>query len=90
MYATFQSCINLVNAPIIPDNVTDMSFTFSDCINLVGDIVVTSRNVASFTDCFYRTDDYLPKTLYCPTGSLTYTMAMSTCDGINGVTVIAI
>ena len=89
MYSTFRYCSKLVNAPTIPANVTNMAYTFQSCTNLVGDITVVNANVTNFTNCFYGCNASLAKTLYCPTGSASYNLAINVSNGINGVTVIA-
>ena len=86
---TFYSCSRLVNAPTIGANVTNMASTFRYCWNLAGDITVVNVGITSFTDCFDGCNASLAKTLRCPTGSASYDLAMTTCDGKNGVTVVA-
>jgi hypothetical protein len=63
--------------------------TFTGCIKLVGNITLVNTEVNVFTDCFKNCNASLAKTLRCPTGSNTYTLAMSECHGKNGVTVVA-
>jgi len=51
---TFNGCSNLVNAPVIPEGVTDMVNTFSSCTNLVNAPVIPNSvtNMAfTFSDC---------------------------------------
>lgn len=88
MSYTFRKCSNLVNAPTIGANVVAMYRTFYNCTNLIGDITLVNANVTNLTQCFYGTNASKPKTLYVPTGSATYNLAMAQCDGKNGVTVV--
>ena len=89
MTDAFRSCSNLIEVDLIPDSVTNMAYTFYSCTNLVGDITVVNANVTNFTNCFYGCNASLAKTLYCPTGSASYNLAINVSNGINGVTVIA-
>ena len=42
MGGTFYGCSSLVDAPIIPNSVTYMSYTFANCTNLAGTVRVES------------------------------------------------
>lgn len=88
LYGTFGDCPKLINAPIIGAGVVDMTSTFRRCYALVGTITIVNPNVIDFTDCFTGCTESLAKTLRCPAGSASYTLAMSTCNGLDGVTVI--
>jgi hypothetical protein len=70
MRYTFAYCTNLVNAPIIPNNVTNMYGTFVGCAGLTGDIIIQSSNVVKATNCFNNTT--LTKNVYIPFNSTTY------------------
>jgi hypothetical protein len=91
MYATFSSCSKLVNAPEIGQNVVNHHSTFKSCTNLAGNITLINTSVTevNMTDMFYGCNASIPKTLRCPTGSLTYNSAINVVDGKNGVTVVA-
>ena len=91
MFSTFQSCSNLVNAPEIGQNIVNHHSTFSGCTNLAGNITLINTSVteANMTNMFYGCNASIPKTLRCPTGSLTYNSAINVVDGNDGVTVVA-
>jgi hypothetical protein len=65
-----------------------MARTFYGCTNLSGNITIVNVSVVSFSSCFEGCSAAIPKTLRCPAGSDSYTLAVSTCDGKNGVTVV--
>ena len=91
MFSTFQSCSNLVNAPEIGQNIVNHHSTFSGCTNLAGNITLINTSVTevNMTNMFYGCNASIPKTLRCPTGSLTYNSAINVVDGNDGVTVVA-
>ena len=80
-----------VNAPEIGQNVVNHHSTFKSCTNLAGNITLINTSVteANMTNMFYGCNASIPKTLRCPTGSLTYNSAINVVDGKNGVTVVA-
>ena len=75
MNSAFSGCTSLVNVPEIPSSVTDMSYTFRNCINLEGLVRINSSLVttasASTSNPFYYTSK--PITVEVPSGSTTYT-----------------
>ena len=89
MSFTFFRCCNLVNAPVIPTNVTDMSWTFDSCANLTGNIKITSNRInnTSMANCFRNTsltkNVYIPFTGYNATAN-THAAAINSTYGING------
>jgi len=88
MLGTFYGCSKLVNAPTIGANVTNMLGAFYGCLNLAGNITLVNANVLNLSSCFNDCNALIPKNLRVPTGSATYTLAMTECDGKNGVTVV--
>jgi surface protein len=87
---TFAYCNNLVNAPtIIGNSVVNMSWTFAGCTSLTGDITILSPSITNFTNCFFGTS--LPKTVYVPAGSTTFTTLNAKYgSGQNGVTIVQV
>ena len=52
-YGTFFNCANLINAPIIPENVTNMACTFYQCYSLVNAPVMSNaKNVTNMQETF--------------------------------------
>jgi hypothetical protein len=54
MYDTFWNCFNLVNAPVIPNNVINMSYTFNGSTNLVNAPVMPNSVInmhSTFRSC---------------------------------------
>ena len=82
---TFNGCSSLVNGPtVIPDKVTNMRSTFNGCSSLRKEIFIESTKVSQASYCFSGTS--LPKTIYVPDGSTTYTTFNSQYgQGQNGV-----
>ena len=52
MSSTFYQCSNLVNVPVIPNSVTNMSRTFNRCFNLVNAPVIPN-SVTNMSSTFY-------------------------------------
>ena len=54
MFDTFKGCIELINAPVIPDSVTQLHGTFSGCSNLINAPTIPERVLEmyeTFKDC---------------------------------------
>ena len=52
LYGAFRNCSNLIEAPIIPDNVTDMGYTFYECSNLT-EAPIIPEGVTNMYGTFY-------------------------------------
>ena len=52
MSSTFSGCTSLVNVPIIPDSVTNMSYTFENCTSLSSTIMTIPSLVTNMTGTF--------------------------------------
>lgn len=52
----FGYCFNLTQAPVIPKNVTDVSYTFNGCNKLLGTTVTIHGTPTSYNICFYYID----------------------------------
>ena len=50
---TFRGCRNLVNSPVISNDVTNMSGIFYGCINLEGNIKIDANNLQSTGLAFF-------------------------------------
>ena len=93
MWGTFNLCSSLVNAPDIPNSVTNMNGTFNGCSNLTGNIYIHSNQVSNATNCFYNTsltkNVYIPFTYENNTNTQTYNSFIAagydTAGTINGV-----
>jgi hypothetical protein len=76
MVITFALCTNLVNAPVIPNSVTDTYALFAGCSNLSGDIIFESENISNAYNCFEETaldkNVYIPFTYANGVNTLTY------------------
>ena len=73
-----------------------MAYTFSDCTNLIGNIIIKSENISNFSNCFHYTNASKIKKVYIPykytngVNTKTYNAAFNGSYGIsgkNGVTV---
>ena len=53
---TFAMCRSMVTAPIIPNSIIDMTYTFFQCYSLTGNIEINS-NPTSYTNCFVETHE---------------------------------
>ncbi|MGM9876420.1 MAG: hypothetical protein ACI310_04240, partial [Bacilli bacterium] len=74
-------CTSLVNAPEIPNSVTNMNGTFRNCTNLTGIVKINSSKVSNATYIFTNTTKSI--TVQVPSGSTTYTKinALTTTNG---------
>jgi hypothetical protein len=95
MANTFRACSNLVNAPVIPNSVTNMANTFRGCSNLECDIIIQATEVSSLGTTFAETNASKVKNVKCwkyenGVDSNTYTRAVANWNGKNGVTVTSI
>ena len=81
MSSTFDNCTSLVNAPVIPSSVTNMSGTFRNCTNLTGIVKINSSKVSNATYIFTNTTKSI--TVQVPSGSTTYARinALTTSNG---------
>ena len=60
-------CSNLVNAPVIPNSVTNMVGTFWNCSNLTGNVIIQSDKVSNASSCFgYHDTTFKNKDVYIP------------------------
>ena len=50
IYGTFQGCLGIVNAPIISENIKDMTVAFDECRNLTS--ITINANPTSYGSCF--------------------------------------
>lgn len=89
MNFTFCDCYNLINIPTIPRGTLAMCYTFQNCNNLKGTIVINSNRInnTSMQNCFYGTT--LSKNVYIPSSGYsskanTWNTAFNTTYGING------
>ena len=53
---TFENCVNLKTAPVINDNITNMTNTFKGCTSLEGEIVINIDYLYDYEGCFEGVD----------------------------------
>ncbi len=52
---TFNSCFNMITAPVIPSSINNMNYTFSDCTSLTGEVIINATP-STFEGCFLNTE----------------------------------
>lgn len=81
----FRGCLSLVKAPLIPDNVTDMSFTFTNCLSLV-EAPIIPNSVTHMTYAFAGCKS-LVKVPVISSSVTDITCAFDSCISLESVTI---
>jgi hypothetical protein len=78
MRRTYSECRNLTGAPVCGENVTDMVYTYYNCINLSSNGYFYSNKVSNVCGCFAERNAGRRLNLYVPANSTTLTTCLST------------